>query len=95
MKNIDLNAGGLIGALACGGITAAVVFATVNPANAGRASAKFIIVALVGGAFAGNFLWGLVFKKSEPRPKKSGHRRPDRGTSARQSDGRGRQPEDD
>lgn len=63
MKNFDLNIGGVIGALACGGIAAAVVFSTLDTTTSGRGPYKLIILALVGGAFAGNFLWGLVFKK--------------------------------
>jgi hypothetical protein len=63
MKNIDLNIGGLIGALACGGIAAAIVFSTLDTANSGRGPYKLVIFALIGGAFAGNFLWGLIFKK--------------------------------
>ncbi|MBX3451217.1 MAG: hypothetical protein KF777_16745 [Planctomycetaceae bacterium] len=63
MNNIDLNLGGLIGALACGGIAAAIVFSTLDTTNSGRGPYKLVIFALIGGALAGNFLWGLVFKK--------------------------------
>lgn len=63
MKSIDLNIGGVIGALACGGIAGAIVFSTVDATNSGRGPYKLMILAVVGGAFAGNFLWGLVFKK--------------------------------
>ncbi len=63
MKNINLNAGGVIGSLACGGIAAVVVFSNVDPADTGRGPYRLIILALIGGAFAGNFLWGLVFKR--------------------------------
>jgi hypothetical protein len=63
MKNIDLNIGGLIGALACGGIAAAIVFSTLDTTNRDRGPYKLIIFALIGGALAGNFLWGLIFKK--------------------------------
>ena len=63
MNNIDLNIGGLIGALVCGGIAAAIVFSTLETTNSGRGPFKLIIFALIGGAFAGNFLWRLVFKK--------------------------------
>jgi hypothetical protein len=63
MKNIDLNPGGLIGALACAGVYAAIVFSSVDIATSGPRPIKLIILPLIGGAFAGNFLWGLVFKK--------------------------------
>ncbi len=65
MKNIDLNAGGLIGALACGGIAAAIVFSTMEMGNNGRRPSKLVISALIGGAFVGNYIWGIVFKKPE------------------------------
>lgn len=67
MKNIDLNVGGVIGALACGGIAAVVVFSTFDAMNSGGGPYKLVILALIGGAFAGNFLWGLVFKRPEDR----------------------------
>jgi phosphate/sulfate permease len=63
MENIDLNPGGLIGALVCAGVYAAIVFSSVDIAESGSRPIKLIIVPLIGGAFAGNFLWRLVFKK--------------------------------
>jgi hypothetical protein len=68
MKNIDLNPGGLIGALACLGTYVAIVFSFVDITKTGSSPIKLMVVPLVGGAFAGNFLWGLVFKK--PRLRK-------------------------
>lgn len=65
MNNINLNAGGIIGALAGGAITAAVVFSMVDPSKSGRGPYKLVILGLIGGAFAGNFLWGLVFRQPE------------------------------
>ncbi len=65
VKNIELNAGGVIGSLACGAITAAIVFSSLDLSRAGRSAAKLVFLALIAGAFAGNFLWGLVFKKSD------------------------------
>ena len=65
MKNINLNAGGVIGALVAGGIAAAVILPTVDPNNAGRGPFRLVILALVGGAFVGTFLWSMVFKKPE------------------------------
>lgn len=65
MKNIELNPGGIIGALLCAGITAAVIFSNVDVNDAGRGAYKMPIVALCGGAFAGNFLWGKMFKKDK------------------------------
>lgn len=62
MKNIDLNVGGLIGALACAGIAGAILFSTMDQPDGGRGPYKLLLFALIGGAFAGNYLWGLVFK---------------------------------
>ncbi len=65
MGNVNLNPGGLIGALVCGGIAAAVVFTTVDLNSAGRGVYKLPILALIGGAVGGNLLWAAVFKKDE------------------------------
>ncbi len=64
MGNIELNIGGLIGALVIGGVTAAIIFATVDTTQSGRAPFKLIIGGVIGGAFAGNFLWAKLVKKA-------------------------------
>lgn len=64
MENINLNIGGLIGALGCGGLAAVVVFTTMDAANS-RLGPKIIIGAVIVGAIAGNFIWGAIFKKPE------------------------------
>jgi hypothetical protein len=65
MKNVELNPGGLIGALLCGGIAGGVIFSMVDVEQAGRGAYQLPVAALVGGAFAGNFLWGKVFKRED------------------------------
>lgn len=65
MKNIELNIGGLIGALACGVIAGIIIFSQIDLTTSGRGPYKWIIFSLIGGAFAGNFLWSLVFKKEK------------------------------
>ena len=65
MKNIDLNVGGIIGAIAAGIIVAVVVFSTAGVDDPDRGQSRLIILGLIGGAFAGNFLWSLVFKKPQ------------------------------
>jgi hypothetical protein len=78
MKNIDLNPGGLIGALACAGIYAAIVFpsvdifSSVDITKTGYWPYKLMVFALIGGAFAGNFLWGLFFKPRLPKCRECG-----------------------
>jgi hypothetical protein len=72
MKNINLNPGGLIGALACAGIYAAIVFSSVDIMKTGFWPFELTVVALIGGAFAGNFLWGLVFKPRLPKCRECG-----------------------
>jgi hypothetical protein len=32
----------------------------------GGFTAKVVVVGVIAGAFAGNFLWGLVFKRRKP-----------------------------
>lgn len=66
MKNFDLNAGGLIGGLALGGITGFIVF---NDPDIGGKAGSLSIVALIVGAFVGNIAWGLIFRKPEERAK--------------------------
>ena len=65
MENINLNIGGLIGAIVCGGIAAAIVFSIVDLNNGKRPQYKLITLGLIGGAFSGNYLWGRIFKKPE------------------------------
>jgi hypothetical protein len=47
----------------CLRVYAAIVFSSVDIAESGPRPIKLIVVPLIGGAFAGNFLWRLVFKK--------------------------------
>lgn len=70
MKNINLNPGGLIGAVLCGGVAVAVIFgmteaSEINEGRGGRGVGKLVIIAVVAGAFAGNFLWSAIFPKSD------------------------------
>ncbi|MCS7014628.1 MAG: hypothetical protein RMI91_14595 [Gemmatales bacterium] len=64
MKNIVLNPGGILGALALGGLAAVFVFMNIEKRD-GNPRTKIIVLAIIGGAFAGNFLWDLLFKKHE------------------------------
>ena len=61
MKNITLNAGGLIGAIGGGAATAGIFAA--SGANA-ELVAKAFVGAVVVGAFAGNYLWSAAFPAS-------------------------------
>ncbi|QDT44953.1 hypothetical protein Pan241w_50700 [Gimesia alba] len=65
MENINLNLGGVIGAIVCGGIAAAIIFSTVDLKNGKRPQFQLITLGLIGGAFVGNYLWGRIFKKPE------------------------------
>ena len=69
MKNIELNVGGLIGAIACGGIAALILYlkfasAPELPKNGGPIKSVFL-GSVIGGAFAGNFLWERIVKRSK------------------------------
>ena len=69
MSNMNLNAGGVIGALLAGGIAAAVIFTQFDVSESSRRGpAKLIILAVAGGAAAGNFLWARFFSKPEQVP---------------------------
>ncbi|HTN77942.1 MAG TPA: hypothetical protein VL096_21975 [Pirellulaceae bacterium] len=65
MSNFDLNIGGLLGAVICGVLVGVVLFAVAGVNGEGRGPYRLIIGAVIGGAIAGNFLWGLAFKKAE------------------------------
>lgn len=59
IKNINLNAGGIIGGFlgAALGIGFVVVF---GPTNRQEAMAKVAVAAIILGAIGGNYLWGWI-----------------------------------
>jgi len=57
--NVNLNAGGILGGLLAGGIALAILSSSANPEYQ-KGMAKFVILAVIAGAFAGNFLVGLI-----------------------------------
>ena len=67
MKNMDLNVGGFLGALAGVGLAAATYFLWLAPDDgqyhSTRGPAKLSVLAVVGGAAAGNFLWSKLFSR--------------------------------
>lgn len=65
MQNIDLNLGGLIGAVAGGAIAGFVYYSYIGNGENERVGPKLIIVAVIGGAFAGNSLWANVTKRDK------------------------------
>jgi hypothetical protein len=81
VKNIDLNLGGVIGALACGGIAAALVLPNIDPRNTGRGPYQLVVLALVGGAFAGNLLWNWLSARPAQRPSTAILETPETGLS--------------
>jgi hypothetical protein len=62
VKNIKLNFGGWVGALGCGVVAAAIVFSNIKALGG---ASKIVLLAIVGGAFAGNYLWGLVYANQD------------------------------
>jgi hypothetical protein len=63
MPRIDLNVGGIFGALVGGGAVAAILYLADAPP---RLMAKVVIFGFIGGALAGNFLWGYFFTAPPP-----------------------------
>ena len=63
MPNINLNLGGLFGALVGGGAAAGIV---VLAGGEARAIARIGIFGLIGGALAGNLLWAYFFSVPPP-----------------------------
>ena len=62
MKNMNLNPGGIVGALDCGVAVGVIAFMALGIDHP-RRPAKLAILGVIGGAVAGNVLWGLIFKR--------------------------------
>jgi hypothetical protein len=77
VSNINLNAGGVLGALLFGAAVGLIVFGT-DRSGAHPTRYRLVIGGVIAGAFAGNYLWGLLFKKANPENDLSdrGRRRP-------------------
>ncbi|WP_459556277.1 hypothetical protein [Lacunimicrobium album] len=62
MRDFDLNPGGIIIGLALGGAGAWFVFSRVGNNPVDPDIIRYLVIfALIGGAIAGNYLWGLLF----------------------------------
>ena len=58
---MNLNVGGVIGGLAGAAAGFALAFTLIGPeSESQRGIGKLVMFGVVGGAFVGNFLWGLV-----------------------------------
>jgi hypothetical protein len=65
MSNMNLNLGGLFGALAGAAVLCTIVFILGGNARAlGRATP----IGLIGGAIVGNLLWAKLFQPPTPPP---------------------------
>jgi hypothetical protein len=69
MKNVNLNPGGLIGAIGgvvIAGLTMLVISSySSGPPKGSSSDLKSVFMAsVIGGAFAGNFLWERFVKRS-------------------------------
>lgn len=64
MKNIDLNLGGLLGGVMCfiGSVALSMLLVTSNE-NASEYG-EFVVLAVIAGAFTGNYLWERIWKGS-------------------------------
>ena len=65
MKNINLNPGGLIGAVLMLAAVMVTVVLTSSPDNIGGRVGGIGVPALFLGAFGGNYLWDRLFTKRE------------------------------
>jgi hypothetical protein len=65
MNNINLNLGGLVGAVSCMILAAAIVFPEMPP-GARSAFGTILIGCALAGAYAGNALWSLIFRLTSP-----------------------------
>jgi uncharacterized protein YcfJ len=62
MKNMNLNAGGVVGGLLGAGAGAAYLYWKGD--TQGR-TGKLVVACVAGGAFVGNAVWGFVFPPKE------------------------------
>jgi len=62
--DLKLNLGGVLGALAGGGICGTLLIVMTAGDTSSRLIARLSILAVVVGAFAGNSLWNRLFTKS-------------------------------
>lgn len=60
--NISLNAGGIVGALLSGAVMFAFLWRELA-SDEGSGASRAVIMAVIGGAFAGNKIWGKIFER--------------------------------
>ena len=61
MTNMNLNPGGILCGLLGAGIAVYLMFTTGDGEGGRRQGRGLFLVFVVGGAFAGNFVWNLIF----------------------------------
>jgi len=61
-----LNIGGIIGAVLATAITAPFVF-WLEKVSTGIGPITLVVIALISGAFMGNFLWQQLFKSNDEK----------------------------
>ncbi|XAM00674.1 hypothetical protein OT109_04625 [Phycisphaeraceae bacterium D3-23] len=71
MDNITLNPGGIIGGLVGCGLGLGAGYLMFGFANDGKGLASLAVPGVLVGAFAGNWLWGMVFP---PKPDADRHK---------------------
>ena len=60
MANRKLNFGGIFGGLVCGGAAAAILYLLSKNGAAPLRAARLVILAALGGAALGNWIWSLA-----------------------------------
>jgi hypothetical protein len=64
--NVNLNVGGFIGALLGAGIALVAVFGMMgDDSDYRRGMGKLVLLGVIGGALAGNYLWGRIRGQSD------------------------------
>jgi hypothetical protein len=63
IPKINLNVGGLFGALVVGAAVAAILYLADAPP---RLITKLVVLGFIGGSLAGNFLWAYFFPAPTP-----------------------------
>jgi hypothetical protein len=78
VSNIQVNIGGVVGAIGGGLAASALLFTSLDPEKVG----ELLVFGVVVGAVGGNLLWGAIFKKPVQGAGTSVPQQPNRDSSA-------------
>jgi hypothetical protein len=71
VKNMNLNVGGVLGGLICGGLAGAFLFFAGDANTRLRNPARAVVLAVIVGGAGGNALWRWLFPEERKSEEKS------------------------